>query len=327
MRRRDFIAGIAGSVAAWPPVVRAQRPELPIVGFLHFAKPETYAHVVAAFRAGLKEGGFVEGQNVTIEFRWAHGQSERLPALAADLVRRQVTVMAVGGGPLPALAAKAATSTIPIVVAFGADPIKLGLAASLSRPGGNVTGATFLTSELGSKRLGLLSEMVPHAMTIGFLVDPRHPATKDQTTEILAAARVLDRQIVVVEARSEREFVRAFANLTERGARALLVAPPPIFTGNRGKLIALAASHRIPAMYHDRSYVIDGGLMSYGASVAETFRLGGVYVAKILNGAKPADLPFQQSSKFDLVINLKTANALRLTVPPMLLARADEVIE
>jgi putative ABC transport system substrate-binding protein len=327
MRRRDFIT-LVGGATAWPVVGRAQQPAMPVIGFLNSGSPDdTYASRLAAFRQGLSENGFVEGRNVAIEYRWAEEKYDRLPALAADLVRRQVAVILATGGASPALAAKAATSTIPIVFQHGSDPIKLGLVASLSRPEGNVTGVTFITAELGAKRFDLLRQLVPLATTVGYLVDPRDPQSADQTADVLAAARALGRQVVVAEARSDRDFDAAFATFAQRRANALVVGAFPLFNNHRNKLVGLAANHRIPAIYQFREYALEGGLLSYGADILDAYRLGAVYVGKILKGAKPVELPIQQPTKFELIINLKTAKALRLEVPPALLASADEVIE
>ena len=326
MRRREFIA-LLGGAAAWPVAARAQQPAMPVVGFLHYGLSAPHAHVLAAFRQGLKESGFVEGQNVAIEQRWAENQLDRLPELAAELVRRQVAVILSGGGAASALAAKAATSTIPIVLAFGSDPVQLGLVASLSRPGGNVTGATFLATELMAKRLDLLRELVPQATTIAYLADTRSVTGQGMLRDMLAAAATLGRQLAVVEARSDRDFEPAFPAFVERQAGALVVGASPLFDSNRDQLVALAARHKLPAIYQAREYALDGGLMSYGASYGDAFRLGGRYVGQILKGANPADLPVEQLSRFELVINMKTAKTLGLDVPPTLLIRADELIE
>jgi putative tryptophan/tyrosine transport system substrate-binding protein len=332
MRRREFItllggAAVTASSAAWPLAARAQQPAMPVVGFLSGTEANTFAPHVAGFRQGLKEAGYVEGQNMAVEYRWADNQLERLPVLAADLVRRPVSVLFAVGGLPTALAAKAATPTIPIVLAFGSDPVKLGLVASLNRPGGNVTGVTFLAAQLGSKRLDLLRDLVPQPTTVGFLSDPQNPTAEEQTRDILAAGQALGRQVIVLDARSDRDFEPAFANFIEFRADALVVGSTPLFTSDRKKLVALAARHKIPAIYESREFAVDGGLMSYGASVVDAVRLGGVYVGQILKGAKPADLPVQQSTRFELVINLKTAKALDLDIPDKLLALADEVIE
>jgi putative tryptophan/tyrosine transport system substrate-binding protein len=327
MRRREFISLLGGAAAAWPLTARAQQPAMPVVGFLHVAFPGPYTQQLAAFRQGLKQSGYIEGQNVAIEYRWANNENDQLPELAADLVRRGVALIVTAGGPASALAAKAATSTIPIVLVFGADPVRLGLAAGLNRPGGNVTGVTFLTTELVAKRLELLREMIPQATTVGYLAAPGSGTSEEMLRDTLAAAGVLGRLIAVVEAHSDRDFEPAFAALVERQAGALVVAPSQLFDSNRDRLLALAARHKMPAIYQAREYVLDGGLMSYGASYGEAYRVGGLYVGQILKGEKPADLPVQQATKFELVINLKTAKALGLEVPLSLMIRADEVIE
>jgi putative ABC transport system substrate-binding protein len=326
MRRRDFIT-LLGGTATWPLATRAQQPAMPVVGFLHVGVSAPYAHVLAAFRQGLKESGFIEGQNVAIEQRWAENQNDRLPELAADLVRRQVAVILSGGGGPSALAAKAATSTIPIVFAFGSDPVQLGLVASLSRPGRNVTGVTFLTVELMPKRLDFLHQMVPQAATIAYLADTRSVVGQGMLRDMHTAAAALGRQLAVVEARSERDFEPAFPAFIERQAGALVVGASPLFDSNRHQLVALAARHKLPAIYQAREYAVDGGLMSYGANFGDAFRLGGRYVGQILKGAKPADRPVEQSSRFELVINMNAAKTLGLDVPPTLLIRADELIE
>jgi putative tryptophan/tyrosine transport system substrate-binding protein len=264
---------------------------------------------------------------VAIEYRWAEGHHDRLPSLAAELVRNEVAVIVAAGGAASALAAKAATSTIPIVVTFGADPVKLGLVASLSRPGGNITGVTFLATELVGKRLDLLRALVPQATTIAFLSQTQDPTAAAQESDIVAAARAMRGQIIDLEIRSDQDFEPAFANAVERGVGAIVVGTYPLFSLNRDRLSALAGHHKIPAIYPNREYVLAGGLISYGPSILDTYRLGGVYVGQILRGAKPADLPFQQSTKIEFVINMKTAKALGLTIPPTLFALADEVIE
>jgi putative ABC transport system substrate-binding protein len=327
MRRRDFVTFLGA--AALPFAARGQQPAMPVVGFLHVATANPYSPMLSEFRAGLGEFGYIEGQNVAIEYRWANNQGERLTALAADLASRHVSVIVAAGGTRPALAAKAASSTIPIVLAFGADPVRLGLVASLSRPGGNVTGVTFITSELEPKRLEFLSQVVPQAATIAYLnIDPRSSTQAEQQEgDIRTAARVLGKEVIVLEASSERDFEAAFASFVERRAGALVVATSPLFTSNRRKLLALAAQYRIPAIYHLREFVVDGGMMSYGADITGVFHQAGNYVGQILKGAKPADLPVRRSSKFELVVNLKTVKSLGLTLPPMLFARANEVIE
>jgi putative ABC transport system substrate-binding protein len=300
---------------------------MPVIGFMHAALPNSHAHVVSAFRQGLKQSGYVEGQNVAIEYRWAENQNDRLPELAIDLVRRQVAVLVSAGGAPSALAAKGATSTIPIVLVFGSDPVKLGLVASLSRPGGNVTGVTFITTELMAKRLDLLRELIPQANTVAYLADLRSIAGEDMLRDMQAAASTLKLQLAVMEARNDRDFEPALAAFIERQASALVVGASSLFDSNRDKLVALAARHKLPAIYQAREYVSDGGLMSYGASYADAFRLGGLYVGQILKGVNPGDLPVEQSVRIETVINLKTAKALDLEVPLSLLIRADELIE
>jgi putative tryptophan/tyrosine transport system substrate-binding protein len=327
MKRRAFITLLGGAAAVWPLTARAQQPAKPVIGFLHVAFPGPYTQHLVAFRQGLKQSGYVESQNVAIEYRWANNEQDRLPELAADLVRRQVALIVAAGGSPSALAAKAATSTIPIVLVFGSDPVRLGLVASLNRPGSNVTGVTFLTTELMAKRLELLRELVPQATTLAYLADLRFVLGQEMLRDTLAAAGVLGQQIAVMEARSDRDFEPTFAAFVERQASALIVAASQLFDSNRDQLVALAARHKMPAIYQAREYVLDGGLMSYGANQVDAFRLGGLYVGQILKGEMPANLPVQQATKIELVINLKTAKALGLEVPPTLLARADEVIE
>jgi putative ABC transport system substrate-binding protein len=324
MKRRDFITLIGGA-AAWPLAARAQQP-LPVIGFLNGASPEKYEPFVNAFLQGLKETGYTESQNVIIEYRWADGQFDRLPAMAADLVGRNATVIAAFAPPA-ALAAKAATSTIPIVFVTGFDPVKGGLVASLNRPGGNVTGVHVFLIGLESKRLGLLRELVPQAALMGLLINPRSPDSEAQSKALQAAARAIGQQIMVVEAGSDGEFDAAFTALAERRVGALVVAADQFFTGRREQLLALTARYAMPAIYELREYAVAGGLMSYGTSLPEGYYQNGVYVGRILKGAKPADLPIVQSTKFELVINLKTAKSLGLKVPDKLLALADEVIE
>jgi putative ABC transport system substrate-binding protein len=325
MRRREFIT-LLGSATAWPLTARGQQPTVPVIGFLSSGTPAGLAHLAAAFREGLTETGYVEGQNVAIEARWAEGQYDRLPVLAADLVRRQVTVLAATTTPA-ALAAKRATSTIPIVFTLGADPIAIGLVDSLSRPSGNVTGVNNYLSDLGAKRLELLRELVPSAAVIGVLVNPNFPDAESQTKDVKEAARKLGQQVEIVNANSESDFDRAFSTFVQLQARVLLVTVDPFFNSRRERLIALAALHKIPAMYFGREFVLAGGLMSYAANLADGYRQAGIYVGRILKGAKPADLPVVQPTKFELVINLKTAKALGLTVPLIMQMTADEVIE
>jgi len=329
MRRRKFISLLGSSAFTWPLEARAQQSAMPVVGLLCTGIGDAYKNIVGAFREGLKQTGYIEGQNVTIEYRWANNEVERLPGLASDLVYRQVAVIFTIGPPA-ALAAKAATSTIPVVAGMGSDPVKLGLAKSLNRPGGNVTGATFVTTELVSKRLELLCEVVPQAKTVAYLnPSPRQalPSTDQLTSEFLAAARILGRQVVVLQADSDRDFEAIFEALVERHASVLVIASSLLFDSHDDKLAALALRHSIPAIYQRREFVQAGGLMSYSANWGDAFRAAGVYVGRILKGEKPAELPFQQSSTFELAINLKTAKALGLSIPRSLLDAADEVIE
>jgi putative tryptophan/tyrosine transport system substrate-binding protein len=326
MKRREFIT-LLGGVASWPLAARAQQTAMPVVGYLGNLSADTFAPRLAAFRKGLGEAGYVEGRNVAIEYRWAEGQYDRLPALAAELARRQPAVIAAMGGDAPALAAKGATATIPIVFASTSDPVKTGLVASLNRPDGNLTGVTFLLSVIAAKQFEVLQEAVPKPGTIGFLVNPTLPETEAAVTEVRVAAQALGHELLVANASSEREIDAAFAMLAQRRIGALLVGNDPFFYTRREQIVALAARHAIPAIYVVREYAQIGGLMSYGTDVNDAQRLAGTYVGRILAGAKPADLPVVQSAKFELVINLKTAKALGLTVPLTLQVAADEVFE
>jgi putative tryptophan/tyrosine transport system substrate-binding protein len=326
LRRREFITTLGGAVA-WPLAARAQQPAMPVIGFLGSPSAAEWVHLVAAFQQGLQETGYVEGQNVTIEYRWADSRYDRLPGLAVDLARRQVAVIFAAGNAGPALAAKTATATIPIVFANGIDAVKFGIVASLNRPGGNITGVSFLTAELGEKRLGLVRELVPNVAVGAVLVNPSNPNAESIIRDARGAARSLALQFHVLHASTAQDIDTAFASLVQQQIGVLLVSADAFFLGQRDQFAALAARYAVPAIYNTREYVAAGGLMSYGTSIVDAYRRAGVYTGKILKGAKPADLPVEQSTKFEFVINLKSAKALGLTVPPTLLALADEVVE
>ncbi len=323
--RREFIAALGGAAVAWPFAAGAQQPGMPVVGFLRSTSAADSTQFVTAFHQGLKEAGFVEGQNVAIEYRWAENQLDRLPALVADLVRLPVAVIVVNAP--AAHVAKGATTTVPIVFVTGSDPVRDALVASLNRPGGNVTGVVFFSEVLGAKRLELLRQLVPKATTIGVLVNPNSPETEAERKDVQAAAQAIGQQLIILDVSSDHDIETAFATLAQRGAGALLVGSGPFLTSHREQLVALAARHALPATYSLREFVMAGGLMSYGTSITDAYRQVGIYTGRILKGEKPADLPVMQSTKFDFEINLKTAKTLGLTVPQSLLVAADELIE
>ena len=325
MRRREFIAGFCGA-AAIPMAVRAQQTAMPVVGFLRSGSPQLNAHLVAAFRKGMGEIGYIEGRNVTVEYRWAHND-DQLRELAADLVRLRVNVIATPGSTTAAAAAKSATTTIPIVFSAGGDPVQTGLVASLNRPGGNVTGVSSMAGELGSKRVGLLQELVPRAARLAALINPNNPLAQAFVTDIRAAAPAIGQQIEVLNASTSRDIDTAFAKLVEKQADALLVGPDALFVSLRVQIATLAARHAVPAIYPFRDDAEAGGLMSYGPSNTDLVRQAGIYTGRVLKGEKPADMPILRAAKFELVINLKTAKALGLTVSDKLIAAADDVIE
>jgi len=328
IRRREFITLVGGTAAAWPLAARAQQPAMPVIGFLSGRAPFESTAVVSAFRRGLDETGYFESRNVIIEYRWAEGRYDRLPALAAELVSRQVAVIAAVGGPTSGQAAKGVTATVPIVFISGADPVQEGLVASLNKPGGNATGVNPLLPAMEGKRLGLLREMIPNAALIAVLLNPASPDNfSREMNDVQEAARAVAQQLIVLRASSDEEIEAAFATAVERRANGLLVAADPTMLSRRERLVALAARYAIPAIYEVREYATAGGLMSYGISLIDAYRQAGGYVGRILKGEKPSDLPVLQPTKFDFVINIKTARSLGLTIPPALLAIADEVIE
>jgi putative ABC transport system substrate-binding protein len=328
MRRREFIVMAGATATAWPLAARAQQPAIPVVGFLNIESPQNYVQPLSAFLKGLGETGYVEGQNVTIEYRWAEGQIARLPAMAADLVHRQVAVIAATSTPA-ALAAKAATTTIPVIFETGGDPVQLGLVPSLNRPGGNVTGVTQTNQEVTPKRLELLHELLPSARVVALLVNPSVPTLAEpQTKASLSASQTLGLELHVLNASTERDFDDVFAKLNQLRAGGLVIATDAFFTSQSGeRLAALAVRHAVPAIYKGREFAVAGGLMSYGSDIAGSYRLAGNYAGRILKGEKPADLPVQEATKVELIINLKTAKSLGITFPLTLLGRADEVIE
>jgi putative ABC transport system substrate-binding protein len=327
LRRREFIT-LLGSAAAWPLAARAQQQALPAVGVLHSGSPDDgYSSGFGGFRKGLNEAGYIERRNVVIEYRWAQGRFDRLPALAADLVQSDVAIIVATGGVVSALAAKAATTTIPIVFANGSDPVKFGLVASFNRPAGNITGVSFFSIELEAKRLELLRELVPQATILAALLNPNNPNAESQSKDVQEAARVLGRSVLVLNAGTERDIDAAFETLVHQKAAALTITADSLFLSRVYQIVALAARHRLPTIYTNRETVERGGLISYNPNLPDSFRQAGIYTGRILNGEKPADLPVVQPTKFELVINMKTAKALGITMPLTLLARADEVIE
>jgi putative ABC transport system substrate-binding protein len=328
MKRRAFITLLGGAAAAWPLAARAQQPgTVPVIGFLHSGTAAPFAAQLAAFQQGLKEGSYVVGQNVAIEYRWAEGKVDRLPELAADLVRRNVNVIAAVGGPPSNLAAKNATTTIPVVFNTGADPVKMGLVTNVRQPGGNVTGITFFSEELGTKALSLLRDLVPGAKTIGLMVNPNNPETPRRSADAMAAALALGLTMEVVRASTPPDIDKAFDSLSERRVGALLLGADAFYGGRVQQIVSLAARHKLPAMYYRREFAEAGGLASYGASVTDAYRQVGVYVARVLRGEKPGELPVIQAAKFEFVLNLNTAKALGIDVPMAFSAAADEIIE
>ena len=327
MKRREFITLFGGAAAAWPLAARAQQPAMPVIGFLNSASPQTWAPFLAAFLQGLKQAGYVEGQNVAIEYRWAQNQNDRLSSLAAELIRHPVAVMVTSGGDHVIEAAKAAAATTPIVSTFGFDPVAHGLVASLNRPGGNITGVSVFSTVLVAKRLELLRELVPNVAIVAFLVNPTNPSAIADAKDILTAAQTLAQQVVILNAATERDCEAAFADLARRGAGALAIESDPFFNSVIEQLVALAKRHAVPVIYTRREFAAAGGLMSYGSSLTEAYRQLGIYTGQVLKGANPADLPILLPSRFELVINLTTAKALGIDVPLSLMIRADEMID
>jgi putative tryptophan/tyrosine transport system substrate-binding protein len=327
MRRREFITLLGGAVAAWPLTAGAQQPAVPVIGFLSSRSSAESANHLEAFRKGLREAGYVEGQNVTIEYRWANGQYDQLPNLASELVSRQVGVIAAAGGNVTALAASAVARSTPLAFIVGDDPVKLGLVSGLNRPGGNATGVSVFTTELGPKRLEILHELLPKTSNMGLLINPAYPGSATEVAAVQALARRIAVTLLVLNASSEQEINTIFAALSQQQTKALLISADALFVSRRDQLVALSARHAIPTIYDLRDFVVAGGLMSYGTSLADAYRQLGIYAGKILSGQKPTDLPVQQAVKVELVINLKTAKALNITVPNTLIGRADELIE
>jgi putative tryptophan/tyrosine transport system substrate-binding protein len=327
MKRRELLTLLGGATAVWPLAARAQQPSMPVIGFLGTTSAAQWAGLVAGFREGLAQAGYVEGKNVVIEFRWAENKIDRLPALAAELIDAQAAVIIASGGTVAAQAAKAATATVPVVFVIGADPVKWGLVASLNRPGGNVTGVSFLVDAIVAKRLEVLRELIPAGTSIGVLVNPKNPNAESDTNDVQTAAKSFGQEIHVVTARSEQDFDTAFASLVQQRVAGLFVIPDPFLFSQRDRIVGLAAQHALPAIYDRHETVLDGGLISYGPSVTDANKQAGIYAGRILKGTRPADLPVLQPTKFELTINLKTAKTLGITIPAPLLARADEVIE
>jgi putative ABC transport system substrate-binding protein len=327
IRRRQFLGLLGGAAAAWPVVARAQHQMIPVVGFLSTRGSDDGAHLFAGFRRGLAEYGYVEGQNVTVEYRWAHGQYDRLPGLAAELARRPVTIFVTAGGERAALAARGATTTVPVVFVVGSDPVRLGLVASYNRPGGRITGVHIMSETLEAKRLGLLHELIPQATTIGVLVNPDLSTAANQLSDIEGAARAIGLQVHVLRASTDREIEVAFEAVELNRIRALVVTADPFFNARRDKLVTLSANYSVPTVYQFREYAVAGGLMSYGTSLTDAYRQAGIYTARILKGEKAGDLPVEQPTKFELVINLKTAKTLGLNVPSSMQLLADDLVE